>query len=112
MIAFLICWCAVGGQRNQALWQHSFLHLIKCPTPGWPDAYVGAALIERVPCVPAALAHELFVGRLVNAGCPLVKLSRVFGHDNRTMKRWAAGLTCTDVEELARIVAVGGGRIG
>jgi hypothetical protein len=57
---------------------------------------LGVAVLERIRCDPAQLQYKLLVGRLVNAGCSLAELRAHFGHDNRTMKRWAAALTSDD----------------
>ena len=57
--------------------------------------FLGVALLERIRCSPEALEYKMLVGRLVNAGKPLEELRRAFGHDPRTMKRWAAALNAS-----------------
>lgn len=69
------------------------------------DAYIGVALLERVPISPEALGQKMLVGRLYNAGVKLCELSRRFGHDNRTIKKWGAALKSGDVDEMVRAFA-------
>lgn len=69
------------------------------------DAYIGVALLERVPIDPKALGQKMLVGRLYNAGVKLCELHRRFGHDNRTIKKWGAALQSGDIEVMARAFA-------
>lgn len=69
------------------------------------DAYVGVALLERVPIDPEALGQKMLVGRLYNAGVKLCELRRRFGHDNRTIKKWGSALKSGDVDEMIRAFA-------
>ncbi len=65
-------------------------------------AFLGTALLERVPLRPEVLRYKMMVGRLVNAGHRLRELQSQFGHDPRTMKRWAAALQSDDAEFALR----------
>ncbi len=63
---------------------------------------LGVAVLERIRCDREALQYKMFIGRLVNAGWRLTQLRELFGHDHRTMKRWAAALTSDNVESVVR----------
>lgn len=65
-------------------------------------AFLGTALLERVPFRPEVLRYKMMVGRLVNAGHCLSELGSQFGHDPRTMKKWAAALQSDDAEFAIR----------
>lgn len=65
-------------------------------------AFLGTALLERVPFRPEVLRYKMMVGRLVNAGHCLRELRSRFGHDPRTMKKWAAALQSDDAEFAIR----------
>lgn len=65
-------------------------------------AFLGTALLERVPFREDVLQYKMMVGRLVNAGHNLRKLHVHFGHDPRTMKKWGAALQSDDVEFAIR----------
>jgi len=80
----------------------SDLHLVVSEGSGCIDVFLGAALLERVRCSEEALQYKMLVGRLVNAGWGLGTLRERFGHDARTMKRWAAALSSDDVEFALR----------
>jgi len=69
------------------------------------DAYIGVALLERVPVDPKALGQKMLVGRLYNAGVKLCELRRRFGHDNRTIKKWGAALQSGDIDAMVRAFA-------
>lgn len=64
--------------------------------------FLGTAVLERIRCSREALQYKMLVGRLANAGSSLSALRRVFGHDPRTIKRWAAALLSEDVEFVVR----------
>lgn len=59
--------------------------------------FPGTAVLERVRCSREALEYKMLIGRLVNAGWSPSRLQKTFGHDPRTMKRWAAALLSDDV---------------
>lgn len=69
------------------------------------DAYIGVALLERVPIDPKALGQKMLVGRLYNAGVKLCELHRRFGHDNRTIKKWGTALQSGDIDAMVRAFA-------
>ena len=66
-------------------------------------AFLGVALLERIPCSPQQLQYKMLIGRMVNAGHRLAELQRRFGHDPRTMKRWGAALQSDDPEFIVRV---------
>ncbi|MCK5804693.1 MAG: hypothetical protein KAI66_17780, partial [Lentisphaeria bacterium] len=66
------------------------------------EVYLGVALLERVGAEPESVARKMLVGRLCNAGVSLRELGETFGHDPRTIKKWAAGLLSGDIEVIAR----------
>lgn len=66
-------------------------------------AFLGVALLERIRCCPQQLQYKMLIGRMVNAGHRLTELHRQFGHDPRTMKRWAAALQSDDAEFIVRV---------
>ena len=66
------------------------------------DVYLGVALLERVGADREALARKMLVGRLRNAGASLRELADRFGHDPRTIRKWAAALRSSDIDEMAR----------
>lgn len=80
------------------------LHLALHPAENEASAYLGTALLARVSLDPEELRHRLFVGYLANANWKLKTLSEAFGHDNRTIKRWAAALVTDDAEEATRLL--------
>jgi len=67
--------------------------------------YLGVARLERVRADPRALSRKMLVGRLVNGGFGLRELERTFGHEHRTMRRWAQALLSTDAQAVARAFA-------
>jgi len=67
--------------------------------------YLGLARLERVHADPRALNRKMLVGRLVNGGFGLRELERTFGHEHRTMRRWAQALLSTDAHAVARAFA-------
>ena len=67
--------------------------------------YLGVALLERVEYNPNQFAYKMLIGRLVNAGVALVKLTRQFKHDSRTMKKWAEALKSDDPDVIVRAFA-------
>jgi hypothetical protein len=69
------------------------------------EVYLGVALLERVGADPAVVGRKMLVGRLHNAGVSLRELSRRFGHDPRTIKKWAGALRSGDIEVLAQAFA-------
>ena len=69
------------------------------------DAYIGVALLERVPITPEALGHKMLVARLCNAGVKLCRLHEAFGHDNRTISKWGKALKSGDIDEMVRAFA-------
>lgn len=74
------------------------------------EVYIGIALLERVAADPDDVARKMLVGRLYNAGAPVTELGETFGHDPRTIKKWAAALLTGDIEEIARAFAGREGR--
>ena len=80
----------------------SDLHLVVSEGSGCIDVFLGVALLERVRCSEDAPQYKMLVGRLVNAGWSLKTLRERFGHDSRTMKRWAAALSSDDLEFALR----------
>lgn len=67
--------------------------------------YLGTALLERVSNDPDSLAYRMLVGRLANAGMSVTQLSRTFGHDVRTIGKWAEGLLSDSAEAMIRAFA-------
>lgn len=67
--------------------------------------YLGTALLERVSNDPGSLAYKMLIGRLANAGFPATHLSRTFGHDVRTIGKWAEGLLSDSAEAMVRAFA-------
>ncbi len=75
------------------------------------EVYLGVALLERVGADPESVARKMLVGRLHNAGWTLKSLRETFGHDGRTVKKWAAALASGDIEQIAQaFVGRSGGR--
>lgn len=74
------------------------------------EVYLGVALLERVGADPEVTQRKMLVGRLYNAGVPVVELGEKFGHDPRTIKKWAAALLSSDIDEMARAFAGRAGR--
>jgi len=68
-------------------------------------AFLGVALLERIPCSPKRLQYKMLIGRMVNFGHCLEDLRRAFGHDPRTMKQWGAALLSDDPEFIIRAFA-------
>lgn len=66
-------------------------------------AFLGVSLLERIRCCPHHLQYKMLIGRMVNAGHRLSNLRRQFGHDPRTMKRWASALQSDDPEFVVRV---------
>lgn len=64
---------------------------------------LGLALIEKLRRDPDSLQYKMMVGRLAKLGYPLRRIMEEFGHDHRTIRRWAMGLTTLDPDELRRI---------
>ena len=73
------------------------------------EVYLGVALLERVGADPESVARKMLVGRLYNAGRTLRELTEQFGHDGRTIKKWAAALVSGDINGICRAFA---GRTG
>jgi len=69
------------------------------------EVYLGVALLERVGAGPESVARKMLVGRLYNAGRSLRELGELFGHDGRTVKKWAAALRAGDIDGIARAFA-------
>jgi hypothetical protein len=78
------------------------LQLVVSVSSGSVSVFLGTALLERLRCTPEALQYRMLVGRLANAGWRLSELQEVFGHDPRTVKRWAAALLSEDVEFIVQ----------
>lgn len=64
--------------------------------------FLGTAVLERIRCSREALQYKMLVGRLANAGWSLSELGRLFGHEPRTVKKWAAALLSEDMEFVVR----------
>ena len=64
--------------------------------------YLGPALIERINCSPERLDYKMLVGRLYNAGWRISQIKQAFGHDSRTIKKWAEALNSDDVDFIVR----------
>ncbi len=65
-------------------------------------AYLGLALLERVPRERDKVCYKMLVGRLVNSGGhSLRELSSTFGHDHRTLRSWGNALLSGDLELMA-----------
>ncbi|MBT3286852.1 MAG: hypothetical protein HN380_05855, partial [Victivallales bacterium] len=64
------------------------------------EVYLGVALLERVGADPESVARKMLVGRLYNAGRSLRELGELFGHDGRTVKKWAAALRAGDIDGI------------
>ena len=73
------------------------------------EVYLGVALLERVGAAAESVARKMLVGRLYNAGRTLRELGEQFGHDGRTIKKWASALLSGDIDVIARAFA---GRAG
>ncbi|MBT7830682.1 MAG: hypothetical protein HN708_10475 [Candidatus Marinimicrobia bacterium] len=69
------------------------------------EVYLGVALLERVGADPESVSRKMLVGRLCNAGVSLRELGETFGHDPRTIRRWATALLTSDIDEIARVFA-------
>ena len=69
------------------------------------EVYLGVALLERVGADPASVARKMLVGRLYNAGRTLTELGERFGHDPRTIRKWAGALRSGDIDAIARAFA-------
>ena len=74
------------------------------------EVYLGVALLERVGADPEVTQRKMLVGRLFNAGSPVVELGEKFGHDPRTIKKWGAALLSSDIDDMARAFAGRAGR--
>ena len=74
------------------------------------EVYLGVALLERVGAEPESVARKMLVGRLYNGGRTLRELSERFGHDGRTIKKWAVALRSGDIDVIARAFAGRSGR--
>jgi predicted transcriptional regulator len=64
---------------------------------------LGLSLIEKLRWDPDSLQYKMMIGRLANLGYPLRRIMEEFGHDHRTIRRWAKGLTTLNADELRRI---------
>ena len=64
---------------------------------------LGLSILEKVKFSEERLEYKLLIGRLANAGYPLSYLSERFGHDTRTIKKWARGVTSSDIKEMSEI---------
>ena len=73
------------------------------------EVYIAVALLERVGADPEVVQRKMLVGRLYNAGVALRELEEKFGHDGRTIKKWAAAMLTADIDEMARAFAGRGG---
>lgn len=80
----------------------SDLHVVLSETSDSLLVFLDTALLERIRCSREALQYKMLVGRLANAGWALSELQRAFGHDPRTVKKWAAALQSEDVDEVVR----------
>jgi len=69
------------------------------------EVYIGVSLLERVGADPNNIGRKMLVGRLCNAGAAVTGLGETFGHDPRTINKWAAALRSTDIDEIARAFA-------
>ncbi|NJL19423.1 MAG: hypothetical protein HC901_03980 [Bdellovibrionaceae bacterium] len=74
-------------------------------TSGNVEFLLGLALIERVRRDEADLRYRMSVGRMANYGVPVARLAEEFGHDHRTVRRWADGLLEADPDAMARAFA-------
>jgi hypothetical protein len=74
------------------------LRLVVSVSSGSVSVFLDTALLERLRCTPEAPQYRMRVGRLANAGWRLSELQKAFGHDPRTVKRWASALLSEDVE--------------
>ena len=66
------------------------------------DVYLGLALLERVKIDPSDLQHKMLVGRLRNADVKFCVLHEIFGHDNRTVKKWSEALKSNDLDQMVK----------
>ena len=89
----------------------SDLDLYLCETSNSYSLYLGTSLIETVSCSKDVLEYKMLVGRQVNGGKTLSQLKKIFGHDNRTMKKWAEALYSTDPEFIAQSFSNRGGKV-
>lgn len=64
---------------------------------------LGLSLIEKLRWDPDSLQYKMMIGRLANLGYPLRRIMEEFGHDHRTIRRWAKGLTTLNADDLRRI---------
>ncbi len=74
------------------------------------EVYLGVALLERVGADPESTARKMLVGRLCNAGVPITELKESFGHDPRTIRKWATALQSGDIDQIALAFAGRAGR--
>ncbi len=73
------------------------------------DVYIGVALLERVGADPDDIQRKMLIGRLANAGFSRRRLSNVFHHDARTIKKWGAAILSGDIDEMAHAFCGRGG---
>lgn len=62
--------------------------------------YIGVALLETINTSAQFIYRKMFIGRLHNSGVKLKTLRERFGHDNRTIKKWAAGLKADNIDDM------------
>lgn len=67
--------------------------------------YLGVALLERVSVSSEKIDHKMLIGRLYNGGAKLSLLRERFGHDPRTIKKWADALKSCDINEITTAFA-------
>ena len=89
----------------------SDLELYLCETSNSYSLYLGTSLIEIVSCSKELLEYKMLVGRQVNAGEKLSELKKVFGHDYRTMKKWAVAMRSSDPEFIVQAFRNRGGQV-
>tara|TARA_B110000902_G_scaffold265976_1_gene352001 strand:- start:122 stop:2521 length:2400 start_codon:yes stop_codon:yes gene_type:complete len=89
----------------------SDLELYLCETSNSYSLYLGTSLIEIISCSKDMLEYKMLVGRQVNAGEKLSHLKEIFGHDYRTMKKWAAAIRSSDPEFIVQAFRNRGGQV-
>ena len=62
--------------------------------------YLGTALLEQIRASSQSFNFKMLLGRLRNAGVTLSALQKSFGHDNRTIKKWANAILLDNVDDL------------
>ena len=89
----------------------SDLELYLCETTNSYSLYLGTSLIESISCSKEVLEYKMLVGRQVNAGEKLSLLKSIFGHDYRTMKKWAGAMRSDDPEFIIQAFRNRGGKV-